>query len=81
MSSGSAIRSSSVTIGPDAPVSPMAGSARLPTMTGCTNSTATWRTSERAGAVAPTATSRPSRAKRSAMRWHSRAIRATPCSE
>ena len=27
--------------------SPIAGSARLPTITGCTNSTATWRTSER----------------------------------
>ena len=41
---GPAARSS----GPPSPARPMAGSARLPTITGCTNSTATWRTSERA---------------------------------
>ena len=50
---------------------PSAGSARLPTMTGWTNSTATWRTSERSASVPPNATSRPPRAKRSAIRWHS----------
>ena len=50
---------------------PSAGSARLPTITGCTNSTATWRTSERSAAEAPNAISRPPRANRSAMRWQS----------
>ena len=48
-----------------------AGSARLPTMTGCTNSTATWRASE----TSPVASSRPPRAKRSAISPHSRASR------
>jgi hypothetical protein len=31
----------------------------LPTITGCTNSTATWRASERADGVSPAAISRP----------------------
>ena len=48
--------------------SPSAGSARLPTITGWTNSTATWRTSDASAADAPNASSRPPRAKRSAMR-------------
>ena len=49
-----------------------AGRARLPTITGCTNSTATWRTSERAAGERPRATRRPPRAKRSAIRWQQR---------
>ncbi len=52
-------------------VSASAGSARLPTITGWTNSTATWRASERSCGEAPNASSRPPRAKRSAMRWQS----------
>ena len=74
MSSGSAIRSTWASSGPPSCASPIAGSARLPTITGCTNSTATWRTSERAAGEPPNATSRPPRAKRSAIRWHSRAM-------
>ena len=54
---------------------PSAGSARLPTITGWTNSTATWRASERAVGERPSAISRPPRAKRSAARWQRRAIR------
>jgi hypothetical protein len=42
---------------------------------GCTNSTATWRASERAAGERPNAIRRPPRAKRSAIRWHSRASR------
>ena len=77
MSSGSASSSSSRSSGPASPASPSAGSARLPTITGCTNSTATWRASERAGGGARRPPrSRPPRAKRSAMRWHRRARRA-----
>ena len=57
-------------------VSAIAGRARLPTITGCTNSTATWRASERAPGVAPSAIRRPPRAKRSAIAWQRRAIRA-----
>ena len=51
----------------------MAGRARFPTITGWTNSTATWRASERAAGERPNAIRRPPRANRSAMRWHSRA--------
>ena len=47
----------------------------LPTITGCTNSTAMCRTSERAAGEIPSAISRPPRAKRSAIRWQSRARR------
>ena len=65
---------------PRAP-SPIAGSARLPTITGWTNSTATWRTSERAAGERPSAIRRPPRAKRSAMRWQSRAIRSASAAE
>ena len=43
----------------------IAGSARLPTITGWTNSTATWRASDRAAGEPPIASSRPPRAKRS----------------
>ena len=75
MSSGSAVSSSSVASEPLSPVSPSAGSARLPTITGWTNSTATWRASERLWGVGPSASSRPPRAKRSAIRWQSRASR------
>ena len=60
---------------PPSPARPIAGSARLPTITGWTNSTATWRASERAAGERPNATSRPPRAKRSAIRWHRRASR------
>ena len=38
---------------------PSAGSARLPTITGWTNSTATWRTSERRGGRAPSGDQSP----------------------
>ena len=62
MSSGPASSASSSGL-----VNPIAGSARLPTITGWTNSTATWRASERAAGEAPSATSRPPRAKRSAI--------------
>ena len=44
--------------------SAIAGSARLPTMTGCTNSTATWRASDHATGPAAKASSRPPWAKR-----------------
>ena len=71
MSSGVARSPSAAT--PSRSASPIAGSARLPTITGCTNSTATWRTSERAPGDAPTAISRPPRAKRSAIAWQRRA--------
>ena len=60
---------------------PIAGSARLPTITGWTNSTATWRTSERAAGERPSATSRPPRAKRSAIRWQQRASRSASASK
>ena len=70
MSSGSAISSRSGTAD-----NPIAGSARLPTITGCTNSTATCRASERAAGEVPSAISRPPRAKRSAILWQSLAIR------
>ena len=73
MSSGSPISSSWPVSGPPSRESPIAGSARLPTITGWTNSTVTWRTSERAPGDTPTATRRPPRAKRSAIRWQSRA--------
>ena len=66
---------------PPSPASPIAGSARLPTITGWTNSTATWRTSERAAGDSPNATSRPPRAKRSAIRWHRRASRSASALE
>ena len=56
---------------PPSPARPMAGSARLPTITGCTNSTATCRASERAAGERPKAISRPPRANRSAIRWQS----------
>ena len=49
-----------------------AGSARLPTITGWTNSTATWRASD----SSPTASSRPPRRKRCAISSHSAASRA-----
>ena len=50
---------------PDSPASPSAGSARLPTITGCTNSTATWRTSERAaGRARPRSDGRRGRSAR-----------------
>ena len=51
------------------------GSARLPTITGWTNSTATCRASERAAGERPSAISLPPRANRSAIRWQSRASR------
>ena len=55
---------------------PSAGSARLPTITGCTNSTAMWCASRPARrATLPTASSRPPRANRSAIGWQSRASR------
>src|SRR3954452_5749498 len=58
-----------------------AGSARLPTITGWTNSTATWRASERAAGEAPSAIRRPPRANRSAIWWQSRAIRSASASK
>ena len=48
----SATSSACASSGPPSLASPSAGSARLPTITGWTNSTATWRTSERACGVA-----------------------------
>ena len=81
MSPGSTVSASCAAIGPPSPASPIAGSARLPTITGCTNSTATWRASERADGVAPAAISRPPAAKRSAIAWHSRAIRSASASK
>ena len=75
MSSGSASRWTCRRSDPLSAARPIAGSARLPTITGCTNSTAMWRTSERAAGVLPNATSRPPRAKRSASRWQSDASR------
>ena len=51
MSLGSASSSSCAASGPPSPASASAGSARLPTITGWTNSTATWRASERAAGV------------------------------
>ena len=50
-------------------VSEMAGSARLPTMTGCTNSTATCCASVLAAPV-PNTTSLPPSWNRTAMAWH-----------
>ena len=81
MSPGSTVSASCATSGPPSPASPIAGSARLPTITGWTNSTATWRASERAEAEAPAAISRPPAAKRSAIAWHSRAIRSASASK
>ena len=69
MSSGSASSAS------DSAVSASAGSARLPTITGCTNSTATWCASDQPAGEPPTASSRPPRAKRAAISPHSRASR------
>jgi hypothetical protein len=68
MSSGMTWSASSRASGAPSPTSPSAGSARLPTITGCTNSTVTWRTSERAAGAVPAAISRPPRANRSAIR-------------
>jgi hypothetical protein len=68
MSSGSHSSAACAASAPPSAASPMAGSARLPTITGWTNSTATWRASERAAGEEPKATSRPPRAKRSAIR-------------
>ena len=48
MSSGAREQRDLAASSPPSPASPIAGSARLPTITGCTNSTATWRASERA---------------------------------
>ena len=42
MSSGEASSATCAASGPPSPASPTAGSARLPTITGWTNSTATW---------------------------------------
>ena len=81
MSPGSTVSASCAASGPPSPASPIAGSARLPTITGCTNSTATWRASERADGVSPAAISRPPAAKRSAIAWHSRAIRSASASK
>ena len=67
MSSAPAASLTSVASGAESPTSPSAGSARLPTITGCTNSTATWRTSDRAVGETPIASSRPPRANRSAI--------------
>ena len=53
MSSGEASSATCAASGPPSPASPTAGSARLPTITGWTNSTATWRASERAAGEAP----------------------------
>ena len=66
---------------PPSPARPIAGSARLPTITGWTNSTATWRASERAAGERPNAIRRPPRAKRSAIRWQSRASRSACASK
>ena len=52
---------------------PRAGSARLPTITGWTNSTATWCASDQACGEPPTASSRPPATKRSASARHRRA--------
>jgi hypothetical protein len=73
MSSAPAASLTSVTSGAESPTSPSAGSARLPTITGCTNSTVTWRTSDRAVGETPIASSRPPRANRSAIAWQHRA--------
>ena len=64
MSSGSASERAELAQPPSP--QPSAGSARLPTITGCTNSTATWRDVGRVAGVAD-ASSRPPRANRSAM--------------
>ena len=81
MSSGSSTSSAWRASGPPSRERPIAGSARLPTITGCTNSTATWRTSDRAAGEFPSAISRPPREKRSAMRWQSRAMRSASASK
>ena len=73
MSSGSAISSTCFVMEPPSRDRPIAGSARFPTITGWTNSTAMWRTSERAAGEAPSATSRPPRENRSAIPWQQRA--------
>ena len=75
MSSGPASVATFAATSSASPVSATAGSARLPTITGWTNSTATWRASERAAGLHPHAISRPSRANRSAIRWQTRASR------
>ena len=59
MSSGSATSATCAGSGPPSAVSASAGSARLPTITGWTNSTATWRASERAAGVRPSAMQPP----------------------
>ncbi len=53
MSSSRATSSTCSARSPPSSTSASAGSARLPTITGCTNSTATWRASERAPGDAP----------------------------
>ena len=56
-------------------VRPSAGSARLPTITGCTNSTATWRTSDRACGEQPKRQQAPAAGEALGQRWQSVAVR------